>query len=109
MSVRLAVNNENQLQEISDPDLVKQSVILRWIAKIISFIFHPVFVPIYVISFMVYIDPYIFAGFSMWNKSIAFSISFLILLTAFSICGMVLYSSCSSAATVTRSSSGAIA
>ena len=71
MSVRLAVNNENQLQEISEPDLVKQPVILRWIAKVISFIFHPVFVPIYVISFMVYIDPYIFAGFSMWNKSIA--------------------------------------
>jgi len=71
MSVRLAVNKENQLQEISEPDLVKQPVILRWIAKVISFIFHPVFVPIYVISFMVYIDPYIFAGFSMWNKSIA--------------------------------------
>jgi|SRR5436189_2899394 len=71
MSVRLAVNSENQLQEINEMNFAKQPPALKWAAKIISFIFHPVFVPIYVISFMVYIDPYIFAGFSIWNKSIA--------------------------------------
>lgn len=41
---------------------------LKWPATLFSYIFHPVFVPIYVIAFLVYLHPSYFAGFSARNK-----------------------------------------
>jgi membrane-associated phospholipid phosphatase len=42
--------------------------LLKWLANFISYIFHPSFVPIYIISFLVYIHPSYFAGFSERGK-----------------------------------------
>lgn len=69
MSTKLAVNQQNQLQEIRVPEMPQQPKILRVTAKIISYIFHPLFIPVYVVWFMVYIQPYFYAGFSDWDKS----------------------------------------
>ena len=71
MPARLAVDSQNQLQEFRKNEFPPQPARFRFAAKVISIIFHPVFVPIYVICFLVYIHPYLFAGFSSENKSIA--------------------------------------
>jgi hypothetical protein len=69
MSTRLAVDDQNQLQEFRNTGLPRQPAGIRLLAKIISYIFHPVFVPVYVLGFLVYIHPYLFAGFNDWDKS----------------------------------------
>jgi len=71
MSARLAVDSQNKLEELREKGYSPQPAVLRIAAKIISFIFHPVFVPVYIMCFLVYIHPYLFAGFSNQNKSIA--------------------------------------
>jgi hypothetical protein len=42
--------------------------LLKWPANFFSYIFHPSFVPIYVIAFLVYIHPSYFSGFSDRGK-----------------------------------------
>ncbi len=42
--------------------------LLKWSANFISYIFHPSFVPIYIIAFLVYIHPSYFSGFSERGK-----------------------------------------
>lgn len=51
-------------------------------AQIVSWIFHPLFVPVYVTAFFVYVHPYAYAGFDSRRKiftvlSVAFNIAFL--------------------------------
>lgn len=41
---------------------------LRFPATIISYVFHPVFIPLYAIAFLVFIHPGYFAGFSVQEK-----------------------------------------
>jgi membrane-associated HD superfamily phosphohydrolase len=62
MRTSLIVDRENQLLEVRKPYFPKQPVVVRVIAKIISWIFHPVFTPVMVIWFLVYIHPYLFIG-----------------------------------------------
>lgn len=57
-----------QNQEIRERSYPEQHVAIRVIAKIISWIFHPVFVPVMVIAFLLYEHPYLFAGFSSFLK-----------------------------------------
>ena len=68
MSTGLMVDGQNQLQEMRSKGLSEQPAAIRLIAKIISWIFHPVFVPMMVIYFLVHIHPYLFAGFSNFQK-----------------------------------------
>jgi hypothetical protein len=42
--------------------------LLKWPANFFSYIFHPAFVPVYVIAFLVYFHPSYFSGFSERNK-----------------------------------------
>jgi hypothetical protein len=58
METRLAINKETQLVE------TKQPLLLKLIAQFISYVFHPVFVPLYVVAFLVFVHPYLYAGFS---------------------------------------------
>lgn len=41
---------------------------LMFFAKLISYILHPIFIPIYVVAFLVYMHPTLFSGFSAWQK-----------------------------------------
>jgi hypothetical protein len=65
MNTRLVVDSTSQLQELKD-----QSPAIRLIAKIISFIFHPIFIPVYIILFLLYIHPGAFVGFSPGKKTL---------------------------------------
>lgn len=76
MSTRLLVDRQNQLHEIRDTEFPKQPATIRIGAKIISYIFHPVFVPVYIVGFLLYIHPWLFAGFTGRDK-------FLVLVQAF--------------------------
>lgn len=68
MSNSLIVDEQNGLQEIREPYFPQQPAPLRWAAQLISWIFHPVFVPVMVVWFLVYVHPYMFAGFSPEQK-----------------------------------------
>ncbi|MGV3764934.1 MAG: hypothetical protein ACO1NW_02360 [Chitinophagaceae bacterium] len=41
----------------------KPNIILRALAQLVSYVFHPLFIPLYVTAFIVYQYPYFFAGF----------------------------------------------
>jgi hypothetical protein len=69
MSARLMVNEQNQLQELREPVFPPQPAAIKFFAKIISYIFHPVFVPVYIVWFLVYVHPYMFAGFIGLEKT----------------------------------------
>lgn len=68
MSARLIVDEKNGLTESRDTGRPPQPAPLRYAATLISWVFHPVFVPVYLVMFMVFADPYLFAGFSHWDR-----------------------------------------
>ncbi len=68
MSTRLVVDDRNGLKEIIMGDKDRQLPAIRIAANIVSYIFHPVFVPVYVMLFLLYEHPYIFAGISPRDK-----------------------------------------
>jgi hypothetical protein len=68
MSAGMIIDGRNQLQEIRQRSFPRQPFAVRVIARIISWIFHPVFVPMMVVAFLVYVHPYLFAGFSTFQK-----------------------------------------
>jgi hypothetical protein len=41
---------------------------LRIIAKIVSYVFHPLFIPVYVSAYLIYIHPYLFAAYDDKQK-----------------------------------------
>lgn len=59
------------------PDAAAYSVPARWFATIISFIFHPVFIPVYVTLFVLYGHQLLFAGYTdqMKTRLVATSVS----------------------------------
>jgi hypothetical protein len=69
MSAGFIVDEKNRLQEIRGAGFPPQPGAVRVVAKIISYIFHPVFVPLYLVCFMVYQHPWLFAGFSALDKT----------------------------------------
>lgn len=69
METRLVVDDKNNLVEMR-PQRVQQPTIVRVIAKIISYIFHPIFIPVYLCWFVVKSQSYLFATFSSWEKSV---------------------------------------
>jgi hypothetical protein len=71
MNSGMMIEGQNQLQELREPSFPKQPVGIRIVAKIISYIFHPVFVPVMVIWFLAYVHPNLYAGFSPWLKDTA--------------------------------------
>jgi hypothetical protein len=68
MPDRLIVTEENQLKEVSVPEPATQARWIQFIARIISFIFHPLFIPVYITYFLISVHPYLFAGISDWGK-----------------------------------------
>ena len=64
MSTNLVVDDQNELQEQRMTGRPAQPAILRIVAKIISYIFHPLFIPVYLIWFYVKSQPHLFSGFS---------------------------------------------
>lgn len=68
MGPGMMMDRENNLQEIRTRSFSEQPAALKIIAKIISYIFHPVFVPVMVVWFLLYKHPFLFAGFAEVQK-----------------------------------------
>ena len=77
MSSRLIVDSDEGLQEFRETDSPKKHPAFRLTAKIISYIFHPVFVPVYLVLFLLYIHPAVFAGFTGLEKKLVLIQAFL--------------------------------
>lgn len=54
--------------KLESKEMVQHNKIIRFFAQVISYVFHPAFVPVYVVLFMVYQHPYLFAGMSAQDK-----------------------------------------
>jgi hypothetical protein len=68
MGTNYIVNEKNELREKRLPERPAQPVILKIAANLISYVFHPLFLPVYIAWFLVRIQPYLFAGFDEWTK-----------------------------------------
>lgn len=64
METKLIVDNNRGLQEYRETAHQPQNVVIRLVAKIISYVFHPLFVPVYIAWFLVSVQPYFFSGFT---------------------------------------------
>jgi hypothetical protein len=69
MRSQLIVDEKNNLLE-ARPRREKQPAPLRTAAKIISYIFHPLFIPVYLSWLAVETQSYLFGVFSEWEKTI---------------------------------------
>lgn len=68
MSTRLVVDNQNELRELRVPGQGPHPPALKAAATIISYLFHPVFIAIYVVLFVVYEHPFLFISFNGKQK-----------------------------------------
>lgn len=62
--------------ELSYP--LPQPAPLRFAAKVISYIFHPLFIPAFVCAYLIYVHPYAFAGLTEGGRLLKFISLFLI-------------------------------
>ena len=70
MSTRLVVDTRNELRELREPGFQPRNAAIRAAAKIISYIFHPLFVPVYIAWFLITVQPYLFGSFTPTEKLI---------------------------------------
>src|SRR6188508_3466764 len=62
MPDRLIITDENQLKEVSIPETPQQPLLVQLPAKFISYVFHPLFVPLYITYFIIQIRSYQLSG-----------------------------------------------
>jgi hypothetical protein len=62
MPDRLIITEENQLKEVSIPETPQQPLLIQWLAKFISYVFHPLFIPVYLTYFILTVRSYQFPG-----------------------------------------------
>jgi len=67
MNTVLMMNSKNQLHKTKEQGAGTPAII-RLLASFFSYLFHPVFIPLYIVGFMVYEHPYLFAGFAPKEK-----------------------------------------
>ncbi len=68
MNTRLVVDKQEGLREFREKGLALQPPAVRAMAKFFSYLFHPVFVPVMLVAFMVFIHPWLFAGMDTRRK-----------------------------------------
>ena len=66
MPDRLIITGENQLKEVSIPERPRQPLPIQLSAKFISYVFHPLFIPLYITYFIIQIRSYQLAGINDW-------------------------------------------
>jgi nitrate reductase NapE component len=63
------IDNKQQTTDANSVSVVSgQSSAVKFIAHLISYIFHPIFIPLYAVAFLVFIHPSYFSGFSLAAK-----------------------------------------
>jgi hypothetical protein len=70
MPDRMIITGENQLKEISIPETPHHPAWIRGLAKIISYVFHPLFIPVYITYFIIIERSYQFDGLNEWGKTL---------------------------------------
>ena len=70
MSTRLVIDAKNELREMREPGYQPRNTIIHVAAKIISYVFHPLFVPVYIAWFLITVQPYLFGSFTPTEKMI---------------------------------------
>lgn len=65
MITKLIVDKKEGLQEVEE---VHRHRALRFGATLLSYIFHPVFVPVYVMAFLLFVQPFLFVGYEYRQK-----------------------------------------
>jgi len=70
MPDRLIITEENQLKEVSIPETPHQPAWIRIIANIISYAFHPLFIPAYLTYFIMKVHAYQFSGLDESGKTL---------------------------------------
>ena len=66
MPDRIIITEENQLKEVSIPERPRQPLPIQLSAKFISYVFHPLFIPLYITYFIIQIRSYQLAGINDW-------------------------------------------
>ena len=56
----MSFTTESNVTDVSEE---KHSAPVRWIAHVVSVVFHPLFVPVYITLFVLYLHPLLFAGY----------------------------------------------
>jgi len=69
MEPHLAVDEKNSLLEVR-PQRAKQTLAVRVVARVISYVFHPLFIPVYLCWLIVKTQSYLFGSFTDWEKTI---------------------------------------
>lgn len=62
MDSKLVVDRDRGLREFHQLDHQPQNPVIRVVAKAISYIFHPLFVPVYIAWFLLTVQPYLFSS-----------------------------------------------
>ena len=93
MPDRLIITGENELKEISIPEIPRQPLVIQLLAKFVSYVFHPLFIPIYITYFIIKVRSYQFDGLSDWVTElkllkVAVSCTFLPLVTVLLLRGL---------------------
>jgi hypothetical protein len=68
MTDRLAIDEKNQLKEIAVSDAPAQPALIKGLGNFFSYIFHPLFIPVYITLFLLKVHPQVFAGLDDWGK-----------------------------------------
>lgn len=76
MSTQIFITPEGMKQEESQPSY-NPNPVLKVIANFLSYLFHPVFVPLYVIAFLLFVEPFLFIGASAQEKALTFGRAFI--------------------------------
>jgi hypothetical protein len=79
MKTTLVVDEHNELIEVRKREFLEQPKAIRIAATIISYIFHPVFIPVYIVYFLLFNHPYLFAGYDQRNKLLVLAQAFMML------------------------------
>jgi len=77
MNSRLIINRDSELVEANELPQVQFSPIVKAFARFFSYLFHPVFIPLYTIAFLLFIHPSMFTGFPAEKKVLIFIQAFL--------------------------------
>jgi hypothetical protein len=65
----MIVDEKEGLKEFREQQNPLQPAFIRTIATIVSYVFHPIFIPVYLVFFMLYVHPYLFAGVDAISKT----------------------------------------
>src|SRR5688500_6220762 len=69
MPTRLIVDEQNQLQQVGASKQYGYPAFITVAVNVFSFIFHLIFIPVYLSWFLVYQHQFLFSGFSEWDKT----------------------------------------